>query len=113
VLNLELQIREQRKAFSELQETIGNNIMVTQLQSIIIAQSKEINELKVNCLEAQISDRMSSSNCSTQTHLNTFNFTKYAEHKSNNDLVFSPPFYSSPEGYKLCIKVYANGVGNL
>ena len=25
--------------------------------------------------------------------------------------MFNPPFYSGPGGYKLCIKVYANGTG--
>jgi TNF receptor-associated factor 4 len=43
--------------------------------------------------------------------LNTFKLTNYAKRKSNSDHVFSPPFYSSPGGYKLCIKVHANGIG--
>jgi TNF receptor-associated factor 4 len=111
--NLELQIREQRKSFLELQETVKKQEnMSAQLQSIIIAQSKEINALKVE-VAAQNSDEISSSDESTPDLINqnTFKFTKYAEHKSNDDHVFSPPFYSSPGGYKLCIKVHANGIG--
>jgi hypothetical protein len=108
----------------ELKETVqkqGN--MLAQLHSIIVAQSKEINKLKVK-LEAQTCDGMSSSDVpeshtrvrvvhsipvSTQTHLNAFKFTNYAERKSNDTPVYSPPFYSGPGGYKLRIKVYANG----
>ena len=99
--------------------------MLAQLQGIITAQSKEITELKVK-LEAQTCDGTSSIGfpesysrtavahtipIATQTYLNAFKFTKYAEHKSNNDHVYSPPFYSSLGGYKLCIKVHANGIG--
>ena len=120
----------EQKAFLELQETVhkqGN--MLAQLHSIITAQSKEIDELKVK-LEAQTCDETSPSDIpesyytratvvrtnpvSTQTYthyVNAFKFTKYAERKFNNAHVFSPPFYSSPGGYKLCIKVYANGIG--
>ena len=116
----------ERKALLELEEIVkmqGN--MLAQLQGIIISQSKEIDELKVK-LEAQTCDGTSSIGypesysqatvartipIAAQTYLNAFKFTKYAEHKSNNDHMFSPPFYSSPGGYKLCIKVYANGTG--
>ena len=116
----------ERKALLELEEMVkkqGN--MLAQLQGIIISQSKEITELKVK-LGAQTCDGTSSIGfpesysraavahtipTATQTYLNAFKFTKYTERKSNNDSVYSPPFYSSPGGYKLCIKVYANGTG--
>lgn len=32
-------------------------------------------------------------------------------HKANCDQWFSQPFYSHPEGYKMCLSVFANGVG--
>jgi hypothetical protein len=80
----------ERKALLELKEAVkkqGN--MLAQLQSIIIAQSEENNELNVK-LEAQDLETASS-------------------------YVFSPPFYSSPGGYKLCymlcIKVHTSGNG--
>ena len=38
--------------------------------------------------------------------------TNYDQHKTANDAVYSPAFYTSPKGYKMCIKVYANGCGN-
>ena len=110
VPNLELQICEQRKAISELEDTVkkqGN--MLAQLQSIIIAQNKEIDEMKDELEESCY--EVSFSNDSGILYPNAFKFTNYAEHKSNNDHVFSPPFYSGPGGYKLCIKVHANGIG--
>ena len=38
-----------------------------------------------------------------------FKMTKYHQHKSTKDIWYSPPFYTHPGGYKMCIKVYANG----
>ena len=35
-----------------------------------------------------------------------YNFSKY---KSNDETFFSKPYYTSPNGYKFCIQVYANG----
>ena len=119
----------ERKALLELQEIVKRQgDMLAHLQSIISTQSKEIGELKVK-LERQVCDSTSSSDAthdpyirptivqvdpiSTQNLvcLNVFKFTKYAERKFSNVPVFSPPFYSSPGGYKLCIKVYADGTG--
>ena len=119
----------EQKALLELEKMVKKQENVlAQLQSIITAQSKEINELKVK-LEAQVCGETSPSgipesytramvvrsipvSTQGQTYLNTFKFMKYAERKSNNDYVYSPPFYSSPGGYKLCIKVHANGSGS-
>ena len=40
-----------------------------------------------------------------------YKFTKYDHHKAANDSVYSPPFYTSPGGYKMCVCVDANGIG--
>ena len=37
--------------------------------------------------------------------------SEYQKHKMDNDAWFSPPFYSGPGGYKMCLCVSANGVG--
>ena len=36
----------------------------------------------------------------------------FEEHKKNDNDWYSPPFYSHVGGYKMCLKVYANGVGD-
>ena len=38
--------------------------------------------------------------------------TEYSKHKRNGDKWYSPPFYTGPEGYKMCLRVDANGVGD-
>ena len=38
-----------------------------------------------------------------------FTMTEFSKHKANNTEWFSPPFYSHPGGYKLCLAVFANG----
>ena len=35
--------------------------------------------------------------------------TQYSTHKKNSDQWHSTPFYTGPEGYKLCIRVDSNG----
>ena len=41
----------------------------------------------------------------------TFKLTDFEEHKKCNGTFRSPSFYTSPEGYHLEVKVYANGYG--
>ena len=38
--------------------------------------------------------------------------TDFEEHRKAADIWFSPPFYSHIGGYKMCLRVYANGCGN-
>ena len=40
-----------------------------------------------------------------------FTLTEFTKRKQFNNVYYSPPFYSHPHGYKLCLKVYANGDG--
>ena len=56
-------------------------------------------------LETKLLKRTTSSPC-------TFRLTIYQKHKSDDDHFYSPPFYTSLTGYKMCISVDANGEGN-
>ena len=40
-----------------------------------------------------------------------YKFTSYEYHKTAGDEIYSPAFYTSPGGYKMCICVIANGNG--
>ena len=35
----------------------------------------------------------------------------FDKHKKNNDVWYSAPFYTKTGGYKMCLKIYANGCG--
>ena len=37
--------------------------------------------------------------------------TEYSKHKIDSDTWYSLPFYTGPGGYKMCLRVYANGYG--
>ena len=41
----------------------------------------------------------------------TIIMTNFSQHKSAGDTWYSPPFYSHIGGYKMCLRVHANGVG--
>ena len=38
--------------------------------------------------------------------------TEYSKHKRDGSEWHSPPFYTGPGEYKMCLRVYANGHGN-
>ena len=40
-----------------------------------------------------------------------FVMNNFNQHKKDKDIWLSPSFYSHPRGYKMCLAVYANGVG--
>ena len=42
----------------------------------------------------------------------TFNVTNFENCKVNDRDLYSPAFYTSPGGYKMCLHVYANGYGS-
>ena len=39
----------------------------------------------------------------------TYKFTHYDQHKTASEKSYSPAFYTSPGGYKMCISINANG----
>ena len=41
----------------------------------------------------------------------THKFTDYERHKTKNNRLYSPAFYTSTKGYKMCISMDPNGVG--
>ena len=41
-----------------------------------------------------------------------FVMPQFSQHKRDDDIWFSHPFFSAPQGYKLCLAVYANGFGH-
>ena len=41
-----------------------------------------------------------------------FELNHYTKKKENNEVFISDPFYTQHKGYKLCVKVYANGTGS-
>ncbi len=48
---------------------------------------------------------------STSTVPRTIRLTNYLKHKSDKDQFYSPPFYTSYNGYKMCLRFNANGSG--
>ena len=60
---------------------------------------------KIKTLESVLKQLTITSQC-------TFRLTKYQKHKKDGDEFYSPPFYTSLTGYKMCISVDANGYGD-
>ena len=41
-----------------------------------------------------------------------FTMTNFEEHKRDGDIWYSPHFYTHPNGYKMCLRIDANGTGS-
>ena len=41
----------------------------------------------------------------------TFRVTEFDKRKTDNDVIYSPSFYTSTNGYKMCLRIDANGNG--
>lgn len=41
-----------------------------------------------------------------------FTMTDFEEYKKDNDMWWSSHFYTHPNGYKMCLRVHANGLGS-
>ena len=41
-----------------------------------------------------------------------FTMTEFEKHKTASDVWYSPPFYTHTHGYRMCIRVDANGIGS-
>jgi TNF receptor-associated factor 4 len=57
-------------------------------------------QIKIGILQAQSTE---------MPVLHVYKFTNFNQHKTANDEIYSPAFYTSPKGYKMCICVDANG----
>ena len=76
------------------------------LQMVIDA----VNLLVTRCVQNVVPVSKTEESELTQT---TFKFENFLQHKTTkNDTVYSPHFYSSPVGYKMCIRVDADGNGD-
>ena len=118
VATLENKVKELEKTLDEISTTVIDKQENTRahLQSITLAQSKEVNKLRsaienLSDTETEI-DLDTSGYHLNQVSPNVLKFTNFAERKSRNEITYSPPFYSSPGGYKMCLRVYANGRGD-
>ena len=65
----------------------------------------------VNSLQTKYLALASSKGDSLYSTQSTFQLASFQKHKTNNDTIYSPPFYTGPGGYKMCVRVDANGNG--
>ncbi len=56
----------------------------------------------------ELTSFVSKSTIRSNTVPRTIRLTNYLKHKRDKDEFYGPPFYTSYNGYKICLKVYAN-----
>ena len=80
--------------------------------------------LQDDCLQLRVSDVVVYSTAllhktpswqeslTTNQSVDEFTLTEFSKHKQLNNQYYSPPFYTHPQGYKLCLRVDAYGNGD-
>ena len=84
--------------------------MLTQLQATVTSQQAELTQYKEENqqLREALTTTLEIFNC-TGTLPFEFTMTEFQQHKRASDVWFSPPFYTHTHGYRICIRVDANG----
>ena len=80
---------------------------VSKCQADLIKQQSKLIKQQARQIQAILKLPVISPRPPVDIVMNDFN-----EHKQEGDYWYSPPFYSHKGGYKMCLKVYANGCGD-
>lgn len=93
-------LEESKRMKSEVKKLQGDNQYLQQQNTELEHQVKELKE------QQEVASRIGMA--IGQVRFTMKNFEQY---KQSNDNWFSPPFYTNPQGYKVCLCVIANGEG--
>ena len=101
---------EAQKTAAEAQRALEErDAQIEQLQREQTELQKEQAEQRVLVNELARENKSLKDQLELHSHLCTppvtFTMTDFAQHKRNKDTWYSPPFYTHPHGYKMCIKV--------
>ncbi len=90
---------------------IQTKLSTTEIDELIETNAEQLREM-IN--ELAIENEESFNRLKIQTKLSTtiIKLNNFHQHKIDNDFINSPPFYTSPRGYKLRTHVYANDNGD-
>lgn len=109
VANLDKKLREQQKQIEFLHKLVSQSIEMNRaLQS-----RNEMLESELNTAKAESYSSSSCLSCDGTYLWKITDFTqKLADAISEKQTsIYSPPFYSSPNGYKMCMRLYLQGDG--
>ncbi len=101
-------VRPPRRDLKVHEENDQLHIRVTTEKVLELTKKVALIENKARMDIAKVNSQLLKS---TSTVPRTIKLTNYLKYKSDNDLFYSPSFYTSYTGYKMCLKVAANGLG--
>lgn len=109
VSNLNKKILEQQKQIEFLHKLVSKSIEMSKALQIQ-------NELLESELKTAKMDNFSSSSCSSFDGTYLWKITDFTQKLADaisekQTSIYSPPFYSSPNGYKMCMRLYLQGDG--
>ena len=126
VVKLNQRISELEERYEQLQDryedgrtevaelSIANQNLVTEVAELSIANQNLVVQVGQEIKKAQ--DQRKSDMAAIHSHVGLVPFsvtmTGFQQKKCSNCEWYSPPFYTHPHGYKMCLRVDANGNGN-
>ncbi len=108
LLRLETQLKNSQERIAKL-ESENETLRIRLEQQGFDGLRADILELKRSRKE----EKVLLENIHAQTAVPPLQFTihKFSQLKKDNEHWYSTPFYTHPQGYKMCLKVYLNGDG--
>ena len=94
-------LQNSKEIMADLEERVASQ------NNIIAAQSKELRTQQATLDQHQKTLENVTYSGTLPFH---FTITDFEKHKRASDVWHSPPFYTHTHGYKMCIKVWANGL---
>ena len=114
---------------AEIQHSIQDRM--EKIEQLFLSQSEEIKKMKLEIKELQGDKQyLQQQNMEIERRMREmeerhevatrigmaigpvrFTMHNFEQHRQRNDSWFSPPFYTNPQGYKICLCVVANGEG--
>ena len=104
---LEQQVTEMSTALSEL----GNNFKALEAKSRESENGVKLQQPVVASNRQPSQPLVRNVTVTYKPSRAVFTMTGFEEYKSDNDRWYSPHFYTHPNGYKMCLRVDANGYG--
>ncbi len=92
--------------------TLNNTLTnVTNNQLHLQTNAEQLREM-INELASKSEESFNRLKIQTRLSTTIIKLNNFHQHKINNDIIYSSPFYTSLKGYKLCLSFAVNGIGD-
>jgi len=104
-------MKEEQRVMKEEQRVMKEEQRVMKEEQTAMKEEQRVMERKQRVMEEE-QRVMKDDTVHCQTRSCVFKIPNFNQQKTSQEAWYSPPFYTHPRRYKMCIRVYANGYGD-